>query len=700
MSRRVLLLVVAVAAFLFIAAPAMAQNPESELSPASIDSDANTDRVGLVDPTSGIWFLRGQNGVVGSFFYGNPGDVPFAGDWNCDGVDTPGLYRQTDGFVYLRNSNTQGPADIRFFFGNPGDFPLAGDFDNDGCDTVSIYRSSEQRVYIINELGANDGGLGAAEFNYIFGNPGDKPFTGDFNGDGVDTIGLHRESTGFVYFRQSHTQGIADSEFFFGDPGDRFVTGDWGIVDGVDTPGLFRPSNNTFFFRHSNTQGIADESLGWGTTNYLPIAGNWGTVAAGGPGTPPGGPGPGGPGGPGAPAPLSIGSTMPNGVVDVAYSAQLPITGGVPPYTVTKLAGPIWANLSPAGLVTGTPLIGNLGSAHLVVRVTDSAGTTVEAAIVLTVVQKCAGVTAIPAIQCQALARLYETAGGNGWTDRTNWFTNPNPCTWAGVGCTGANVTTLRMLENNLVGTLPTELSNLTGLTQLDISENPSLTGPIPPGLFGITTLQTVVLAHNALSGQIPEFTAVLPSLTRLGLDSNPLGGVIPTSLTSANLPNLAEMSLDETQIGGDIPAQFFATPWTKLGNLRLDENQLTGDPAGFNTTNFPALFRLELGNNPWNGGQPIPTEIGTLTKLTVLDLSGANFTGAIPSELTALQSLTRFELNENQLAGAIPTGFIFPAMTVPGSLTLFGQTGCLTATGAELTFVSTQDPLWNDGCP
>ncbi len=240
------------------------------------DLTVSADQVGLVDPATGIWHLRGATGEVSSFFYGNPGDFPFAGDWDCDGVDTPGLYRQSDGFVYLRNSNTQGVADIRFFFGNPGDIPLAGDFDGDGCDTVSIYRPSEARIYIINELGANDGGLGAAEFSYLFGNPGDKPFVGDFNGDAVDTIGLHRESTGLVYFRQTHTQGIADSEFFFGDPGDRLVAGDWGLIDDVDTPGLFRPSNATFYFRHTNTQGNADSQFVLGHPPFLPVAGRWG----------------------------------------------------------------------------------------------------------------------------------------------------------------------------------------------------------------------------------------------------------------------------------------------------------------------------------------------------------------------------------------------------------------------------------------
>jgi hypothetical protein len=234
------------------------------------------DTVGLVDPSQGLWYLRNQAGQVTSFFYGNPGDYPVMGDWDCNGVDTPGMYRQSDGFVYLRNTNTQGIGDIRFFFGNPGDIPIVGDFNADGCDTVAIYRPSEGRFYIINALGENEGGLGAAEFNYLFGNPGDKPFIGDFDGDGTDTVGLHRESTGFVYFRNTHTQGIADAQFFFGDPADRLVAGDWGVVDGVDTPAVFRPSNTTFFFRHTNTQGNADTTLTFGQSPWLPVAGTFG----------------------------------------------------------------------------------------------------------------------------------------------------------------------------------------------------------------------------------------------------------------------------------------------------------------------------------------------------------------------------------------------------------------------------------------
>jgi hypothetical protein len=238
--------------------------------PAVGDGD---DTVGLVDPTTGLWRLYNDLGNMATeFYYGVPGDIPFMGDWNGDGIDTPGLYRQADGFVYLRNLNTQGIADIRFFFGNPGDVPIAGDFNGDGFDTLSIYRPSNQTFYIINKLGANNGGLGAADSSYVFGNPGDKPFVGDFDGDGVDTAGLHRESTGLVYFRNSHTAGNADNQFIYGDPGDQIVAGDW-TVDGIDTPGLYRSSDQTFYFRFTNTQGHADATFFIGLSGWIPVAG-------------------------------------------------------------------------------------------------------------------------------------------------------------------------------------------------------------------------------------------------------------------------------------------------------------------------------------------------------------------------------------------------------------------------------------------
>jgi hypothetical protein len=235
-------------------------------------SDTAPEQVGLVDTASGKWHLRHLDGITTSFFYGNPGDDPLMGDWDCDGIDTPAMYRRSTGFIHLRNANSHGPGEVSYFFGNPSDIPLAGDWDGDGCDTVGIYRPTEGRVYIKNSLGT-----GVADYSYYFGNPGDKPFAGDFNGDGISTVGLHRESSGFLYFRNSNTPGVADNAFFYGIPNDRLIAGDWTGHD-IQTFGVFRPSESRFYLRYSNTQGFADQEFVYGQGSWLPVAGNFGPL--------------------------------------------------------------------------------------------------------------------------------------------------------------------------------------------------------------------------------------------------------------------------------------------------------------------------------------------------------------------------------------------------------------------------------------
>ena len=243
---------------LFFDADGYPPAPPPEPCPTGMDCDANAyqDAGGLFVVRQGLEIGAEQT----TFYFGNPGDTAFSGDWDCDGDETLGLYRRSDGYVYLRNSNTQGVADISFYFGNPGDIPIAGDFNGDGCDTVSIYRPSQARFYIINKLGSADKGLGRADYSFLFGNVGDKPFVGDFNGDEVDTIGLHRESTGLVYYRNSNSTGVAHSKFVFGIPGDRLVAGDWN-GEGKDTVAVYRPSTGMVYIRYSNTSGNAQAQL-------------------------------------------------------------------------------------------------------------------------------------------------------------------------------------------------------------------------------------------------------------------------------------------------------------------------------------------------------------------------------------------------------------------------------------------------------
>ena len=227
---------------------------------------ANT--VGVFRPTNGLLYLRNSN-TTGfadiAINYGIPGDKPVVGDWDGDGDDTIGVYR--NGSFYLRNSNTVGFADMVFLFGQAGDQPIAGDWDGDGDDTIGIFRPSTGLFLLRNTNSAE-----TADMSFYLGNVGDVGIAGDWDGDGMDTTGVFRPSNGIIFLKNTNTTGFADIALNYGIPGDKPVVGDWDN-DGTTTIGIYR--NGRFYLRNSNTVGFANTILDLGNPGDMPIAGNW-----------------------------------------------------------------------------------------------------------------------------------------------------------------------------------------------------------------------------------------------------------------------------------------------------------------------------------------------------------------------------------------------------------------------------------------
>ena len=146
---------------------------------APVVSAASNDTAGVF--RSGIFYLKNSNvgGPADTVFgYGNPTDTPVVGDWIGQGIDTPGVFR--NGIFYLRNSNTGGPADTVFGYGNPTDIPVVGDWTGQTnsttgfpIDTVGVFRNGV--VYLRN---SNTGGPADIVFGY--GNPTDVPVVGQW----------------------------------------------------------------------------------------------------------------------------------------------------------------------------------------------------------------------------------------------------------------------------------------------------------------------------------------------------------------------------------------------------------------------------------------------------------------------------------------------------------------------------------------
>ncbi|HJS20460.1 MAG TPA: Ig-like domain-containing protein, partial [Anaerolineales bacterium] len=172
------------------------------------------------------------------------------------GGDTTGVFRPSNGVIFLKNSNTTGFADVALNYGIPNDQPVVGDWDGNGTDTIGVYRNG--KFYL-----RNSNTIGFADIEFAFGQAGDQPIAGDWDGDGIDTIGIFRPSTGLFMLRNSNSAGSFDVQFFLGNVGDVGIAGDWD-GDGMDTTGVFRPVNGMIFLKNTNVSGFADVELNYG----------------------------------------------------------------------------------------------------------------------------------------------------------------------------------------------------------------------------------------------------------------------------------------------------------------------------------------------------------------------------------------------------------------------------------------------------
>ncbi len=217
-----------------------------------------------------------------------------------------------------------------------------------------------------------------------------------------------------------------------------------------------------------------------------------------------------------------------------------------------------------------------------------------------------------------ALEELYNATDGGNWTDNTNWLSG-NVNTWFGVTTIGNRITEINLGNNNLSGTLPTEIGDLSGLVTLDLDFN-SLTGNIPSEISGMIALEDFDLNNNQLSGSIPTEIENLTNLTRIDFNNNQLSGSIPIELGS--LVNLQTLIINNNDLTGSLPVE--------LGNLVAVEN-------------------FDFHNNQLTGS--IPTAIGNLTLATKIHLQGNQLTGEVPIEITNLSVLADLGLHTNQLS-------------------------------------------------
>ena len=83
---------------------------------------------------------------------------------------------------------------------------------------------------------------------------------------------------------------------------------------------------------------------------------------------------------------------------------------------------------------------------------------------------------------------------------------------------------------SGLTGSIPSEIGNLTNLTELNLYGN-QLTGSIPPEIGNLTNLTYMNLGSNQLTGSIPSEIGSLTNLFAFVVGNNQLTGIIPDEI-------------------------------------------------------------------------------------------------------------------------------------------------------------------------
>ena len=136
-----------------------------------------------------------------------------------------------------------------------------------------------------------------------------------------------------------------------------------------------------------------------------------------------------------------------------------------------------------------------------------------------------------------ALKALYKSTNGDSWNNNPGWDTTRVPtatelATWHGIEYAGGVLTGLHLENENLTGTIPGELANLSSLQQLVLNDN-NLTGEIPEALGNLANLEVLDLGNNNLTGEVPNSIGSLPKAWRISLNHNDLSGSLPSGMAN-----------------------------------------------------------------------------------------------------------------------------------------------------------------------
>jgi hypothetical protein len=226
-----------------------------------VSGAAGLAKLGAYRPSDGSWSLdangNGQFDAADTVYthFSPPGAIGVAGNWgdSSDGRDKIGYFLNGTWHLDANGDGVLDSGDSVFNFGNPGDIPVAGRWDGLHTEVGVFTTRGSFTGFILDVNGSHD--INQATV-FSFGAPGDTVVVGDWTGDGRTKVGVVRPftTTGFkpgvipsgvpaVFSLDLNGNFAYDpgESFIYGSAGDHFVIGDW-TGDGVDKIGVYRSS--------------------------------------------------------------------------------------------------------------------------------------------------------------------------------------------------------------------------------------------------------------------------------------------------------------------------------------------------------------------------------------------------------------------------------------------------------------------------
>ena len=237
-------------------------------------------------------------------------------------------------------------------------------------------------------------------------------------------------------------------------------------------------------------------------------------------------------------------------------------------------------------------------------------------------------------VELAVLKKVYDSLGGAGWINKTNWPTPGNwPAsatsaefdTWQGIAVNGGDITKIELNDNNLVGKLPRDIGKLKKLISLYLPSN-KITGRIPAAFGKLTNLTSLYLADNELVGHLPDSLGYMTALQTFYVHQNNLSGPIPS--TFGLLHELTNFYVHSNMLSGALPGELGNCD--KIKYFNVGDNEFTGT--------------IPLGCGSWSG-------------LVSWSCYSNHFTGTLPSGIFSNRSsLTYVNVNDNEFEGEFPS--------------------------------------------